>query len=122
MSGPSRMTVAALAASSIVARAGRRALIGGSGSAEQPDRRRLFRKLLGRGHGAAPRDGLEALAGAHERTGETLGRLDGFEIESPAVAQPAPVHRVLTGVDALIAHQLVAAGVDRDPATDRARH
>ena len=64
------------------------------------------------------RRGQAALA-THERLAEAAIGVDGLEVEPAAVAQPAPVHRV--GVDAEVAHQLVAAGLDDHAAADRAR-
>ena len=61
----------------------------------------------------------ELTALAHHRGVHTLGAVDGLEAEPALVAQPAPVHRV--AVDALVAEQLVAAGLHSDAAPDRAR-
>jgi hypothetical protein len=75
-----------------------------------------------RGGGAQRRGpiGLDELAiTLDERLIETRVGRDRLEVETSLVAQPAPVDRI--AVDTLVSQQLIAARLDRDATTDRAR-
>ena len=76
-------------------------------------------RVRGRADGLGPRRGDELTVLAHERLGQALVGFDGLEVEATLVAQPTPVDGI--DVDALVAQHVVAAGLDRHAAADRAR-
>ncbi len=99
-------------------------LVGEPGAAEDCYRlgaaavERLADGASGPAEGVAPRGRGELVAPSGQGRVETVGAVDGLEVEAALVAEPAPVDRV--DVDSLVAQHLVAARLHDDAAAHRA--